>query len=269
MTRFAWWRLRAALVGLVLPVAAVFAGCTQSSQATSPRGTTVVVFLDLSASIRGEAKSLLERDLAGQIVPALSAGDRLVIVPINDRTLTEFHPLVDVTFPPRPPFNGWLDNMLRYHRQVKEVDEQIVRLREKVQSQVKEIFGGRFSSSQTDIFSSLLLAQKLFHRESRQKVLVLMSDMIEDYPPYRFERMTWKPGATEKLLSELEAKGLVPDLSGVCIYVSGASANSAEMAERIGAFWLAYFQRTGAAMDPSRYAHVLLHWPPAKSCSVG
>src|SRR2546425_1340935 len=135
-----------------------------------------------------------------------------------------------------------------------------------ISKRVANVFAKRFASKYTDIFSSLLLAQKLFYDETRRKVLILMSDMIEDSPPYNFEKVSWSPATTEKTLSELDAKGLIPKLAGVCIYVSGASAPSAELAENIGRFWYAYFRRAGADMEPSRYAHVLLHWPPSNSC---
>jgi len=155
---------------------------------------------------------------------------------------------------------------LKFNRSAKELDAQILLLKDKTRTEVANVFAKRFASQYTDIFSSLLLAQKLFYDETRRKVLVLMSDMIEDSPPYNFEKVSWSPATTEKTLSELDAKGLVPKLSGVCIYVSGASAPSAELAENIARFWHAYFRRTGADMDPSRYAHVLLHWPPSNAC---
>lgn len=244
------------------------AGCAPSSQATTPRGTDFVVFIDFSASMQGQDRALLEQDIVTHIIPSLSAGDRIVIAPINDKTLTDFHPLLDATFPPKPEFNGWLDNTLRHNRQVKENETQVVRLKETVRTQVAGIFARRSSSQYTDIFSSLIIAQKLFHNVSRRKVLVLMSDMIEDHPPYRFDRISWSPATNQKILSELDAQGSIPDLSGVCVYVSGVSAGSAELAGNIGHFWQAYFQRTKADLDPSRYAHVLLHWPPSKSCPV-
>ena len=78
----------------------------------------------------------------------------------------------------------------------------------------------------------------------------------------------WSPATAPKILSELDARGLIPDLSGACVYVAGVSARSADIAESIGHFWQAYFQRTGADMDLSRYAHVLLHWPPSKACPL-
>jgi len=254
----------------------LLSGCSRSPQAPAPRGTEhgtehgteVIIFVDFSDSTRKQDRALYEQAITNQILPSLSEGDRLLIAPINDKTLTEFHPLVEATLPPKPTFNGWMDNVLKYNRQVKEVDTQVVQLKETVLAQVADVFARRYPSPYTDIFSSLLIAQKLFHNEARRKVLVLMSDMIEDYGPYRFDKTAWGPDTNQKLLSELEAKGLIPDLSGICVYVSGVSAGSADLAENIGVFWQAYFQRTKADMDPSRYAHVLLHWPPSKSCSV-
>lgn len=261
--------LRIGLWALVLTLGGpLWAGCTQSSQATAPRGTEIVVFVDFSESVRKQGMALFEQDIENLIIPSLTAGDRLLMAPISDKTLTEFHPLVAAEFPPQPQFNGWMDNTLKYHRLVKDVDSQIVGLREKIRTQVSDILSKRYSSQYTDIFSSLLIAQKLFHHESRRKVLVLMSDMIEDYPPYRFEKVPWSSATNDKLLAELEEKGFIPDLSGVCVYVSGVSAGSAELAENIGRFWQAYFRRAKADMDPSRYAHVLLHWPPTKACQL-
>ncbi len=252
----------------VLVLLMMTTGCTSSSQATPPRGTGIVIFVDFSDSIRGETRALLEQDIKTRIIPSLSAGDRILIAPINDKTLTDFRPLLEATFPPKPEFNGWQDNVLSYNRRVKDIDTQVARLKKSIRDEVGHMFERGYSSQQTDIFSSLLIAQKLFHNEPRRKVLVLMSDMIEDYPPYRFQEISWSPATAPKILSELDARGLIPDLSGACVYVAGVSARSADIAESIGHFWQAYFQRTGADMDLSRYAHVLLHWPPSKACPL-
>jgi len=235
--------------------------------ATSP-GTAVIIFLDFSGSIKSGERALYQREIETQILPSLSAGDRLLMAPIHDKTLTEFRPLVQVILPAKPEFSGWRDNVLTYKRRVREVDAQVLDLKAKVKTEVADVLGRRYSSPYTDIFSSLLIAQKLFHSEARRKVLVLMSDMIEDTPEYNFEKIAWSPSAMERLLAELGTKALVPELPGVCVYVSGASAKSAALAENIARFWEAYFRRTGADMHPSRYAHVLLHWPPSQSCRL-
>ncbi len=255
-------------VGVLLLAAGIMGtGCSSSSSpASSGPGTEVVVFVDLSDSTQKKDRELYKRTIVEEILPTLTAGDRLLVAPINDKTLTEFRPFVDATFPPKPAFNGWLDNTLKYNRQMKQMDDRVAKLKDSIGTEVADALGGRYSSPYTDIFSSLLVTQKLFHNQRKQKVLVLMSDMIEDYPPYRFDHITWKPTTNETLLSDLDAKGLIPDLSGVCVYVSGVSARSPEVAENISSFWQAYFRRTKADMDHSRYAHILLHWPPATSC---
>jgi hypothetical protein len=258
------WALSAGL--LVLGALLLIAGCSSSVPPAAERGTAVVVFLDLSASIPAEDRGAFKREIETQIVPSLSPGDRLLIAPIHDKTLTEFRPFVEATLPAPPEFNGWMDNVLKHKRQVKEVNEQIVSLKEKIGTDVGRVFTKPHASPHTDILSSLLIAQKVFDKEPRRKVLVLMSDMIEDNPPYRFDQMAWKPDTTERILSDLDAKRLIPRLPDVCVYVSGVSAKSAEMAEHIGRFWYAYFKRAGADLESSRYAHVLLHWPPASSC---
>lgn len=234
--------------------------------AVASRGTAVIIFLDFSGSIKSNERALFQRAIETQIIPSLSAGDRLLIAPIHDKTLTEFRPLVQAILPAKREFSGWLDNVLKYNRQVKEVDAQVLDLKNKIKTEVADVLGRRYASPYTDIFSSLLIAQKLFHDEARRKVLVLMSDMIEDTPEYNFEKIAWSPSGVEKLLAELEAKAFIPKLHGVCVYVSGASAKTATLAQDIARFWEAYFRRTGADMHPSRYAHVLLHWPPSGSC---
>jgi hypothetical protein len=271
----AGWRNRrefavGVLIGLLL-VGSLFlvAGCRlPASTAAEPEGgTDYVVFLDLSQSIRPDDRALMKRALTDQIVPTLEAGDRLLIAPITDRTLTGFHPLVDETLPPMPLFNGWTDNLLKHKKQVKEVNARVPKAKEAIGKRIDAIFARRDASDRTDILSSLLLTEKLFHRVAQRKVLVLMSDMIEDYAPYRFQNVAWTPDATGNILDGLEKNGMIPNLSGVCVYVGGASANSPAQAEQIAAFWQAYFKRTGADMDMSRYAHVLLHWPPQDACA--
>jgi hypothetical protein len=165
-----------------------------------------------------------------------------------------------------PQFNGFVDNTLKHAQNVKETERIISTTRQQIKADVAQTFAKPLASRYTDIFSSLAMAEKYFDGDSRRKVVVLMSDMIEDNPPYKFDAMRWRPGDTGKLVNELAAKRLIPDLTGVCVYVSGASAADAALAGHISGFWQAYFTRAGADFDPARYAHVLLHWPPSKSC---
>jgi len=247
-------------------LSAFFAPAAVSVAAEAHPPTSVVVFIDYSGSIQGPARAGYRRELETSILPFLAAGDRLMVAPIHDKTLTGFRPLVEATLPPMPQFNGFVDNTLKHAKTVKETERAIATTREQLKADVAQAFAKPFASRYTDIFSSLGMAEKYFHGDPRHKVLILMSDMIEDNPPYKFDAMGWRPGDADKLLGEVTAKGLVPDLSDVCVYVGGASAPTASVASHIGRFWQGYFERAHADFDLSRYAHVLLHWPPSKSC---
>lgn len=260
------WRRAGLLALLALPALALAAGCTKSPQAAAPKGSAVVVFVDFSSSIGGNQRAGFKREIDKHILPWLQPGDSFLIAPIHDKTLTEFRPLVEAELPARPQFSGWANNVIKFNQATKETDARIIQVKETLRTESAHALSGSIKAQYTDIFSSLLLTEKLFSAETRHKVLILMSDMIEDSPPYAFDRMAWTPTTTEKILSELEARGAIADLKGVCVYVSGVSAPSAQLATNIGRFWEAYFKKAGADLHPSRYAHVLLHWPPATSC---
>jgi hypothetical protein len=259
-------RIAELLLLFALPALVLSAGCTKSTQAEVHRGTAVVIFVDFSDSIGGTDRSGFKRELEKQVLPWLQPGDSIMIAPITDKTLTEFRPLVEAELPGRPEFSGWVNNVMKFNKEKKETEARIIQVKQSLQTQTAEALTRKYQARYTDIFSSLLLAEKIYSAETRRKVLILMSDMIEDYPPYAFDRMTWTPATAQKLLAELESKRMIPDLSGVCVYVSGVSAPSAELARHIGSFWDAYFRKAKADLNPSRYAHVLLHWPPASSC---
>lgn len=235
----------------------------------SVTGTSVVVFIDFSGSINSTSRLSYRRELERDILPTLVPGDRIIIAAIHDKTLTAFRPLAEAELPVTPEFSGWSNNVLKYNRAVKDTEKEVARLRQDLRAEVNEIFSRSYASPYTDIFSSLAMAQKIFDGDARRKVLILMSDMIEDYPPYKFDAMTWKEETPGKLIGELAMKKQLADLSGVCVYVSGASAPRPQLAREIARFWESYFRRAGADFDASRYAHVLLHWPPSRSCARG
>ncbi|PYO21192.1 MAG: hypothetical protein DMD85_14940 [Candidatus Rokuibacteriota bacterium] len=264
--RLAWLLWLMALPALVL----ASASCTRSSQAAAGghEPTAVVIFVDFSDSVGGMDRTGFKREIDKLILPWLEPGDSFLIAPINDKTLTGFRPLVEAELPARPQFNGFMNNVMKFNREAKATEAKLVQVKETIRTQTGEALSKTSQARYTDIFSSLLLAEKLFSAEQRRKVLILMTDMIEDYPPYAFDRMAWAPQTTGKILRDLEGRKAIADLRGVCVYVSGVNAPTAEMATSIARFWEAYFWKAGADLHPSRYAHVLLHWPPPSTCRV-
>ena len=184
---------------------------------SAPNGTSVLVFIDFSGSIQSTSRAAYRRELERDILPTLAPGDRIVIAAIHDKTLTAFRQLTEATLPTTPEFNGWTKNVLKHQRHVKDTEKEVVRAREELNADVKDIFSRPYASPYTDIFSSLFIAQKIFDGDPRKKVLILMSDMIEDYPPYKFDGMKWKLDTTTRVLDELQAKRQIPDLTGVCV----------------------------------------------------
>jgi hypothetical protein len=244
----------------------VVADAGNAGAPAAERGTALVIFVDFSGSIQSGQRASFRREIEGQIMPSLGPGDRVVVAPIHDKTLTAFRPFAEVILPVKPVFSGWANNVIKFNQQAQASDAQFRALKEAFRVEVAEGLARAPASPHTDIFSSLIVTEKLFADERRRKVLLLMSDMIEDTPTYNFEKIRWGTDTTPRLLAELEAKRMVADLSGVCVYVSGASARTAELAQHIGRFWEAYFKQARADLDTSRYARVLLHWPPPKSC---
>ena len=193
-------RLRPHLPLLFLAAALAGTACFVASEAVDTAANEIIIFVDFSESIRGENMSLIQRDFAELILPSLEPGDRILVAPINEKTLTSFHPLIDASLPPKPEFNGWADNTLKYNKDVEVVEEEVARVREELATQVPKALAQGGSSLKTDIFSSLLMAEKLFDNEPTRKVLILMSDMIVDYPPYRFDKISWSSEKNTKMM---------------------------------------------------------------------
>src|SRR5436853_5724208 len=97
------------LLALTTPVLLLTTGCTPSVPAAVRHASAVVVFIDFSGSITGDERASYRREIESEILPSLSPGDRLLIAPIHDKTMTEFRPLVEITLPAKPEFSGWLN----------------------------------------------------------------------------------------------------------------------------------------------------------------
>src|SRR5919201_4723340 len=151
-----------------LLIGAMLVGPHAVAAAPAP-GTSIVVFIDFSGSIRGPERALYRMELEREILPALRPGDRIVVAPIHDRTLTGFRALAEATLPESPRFNGWFDNRLEYNRRVRSTEKELLDAREQLTRDVREAFSRPFSSAYTDIFSSLVMAQKIFSGDSRRK----------------------------------------------------------------------------------------------------
>jgi len=106
----------------------------------------------------------------------------------------------------------------------------------------------------------LNIADTIFHNEKRSKLLVILSDMIQDSKEFNFERSRITNSYTAKVIKHRRKQKMIPNLSGVKVYVAGASAKAAKKYRSIEKFWSSYFKVAGADFSSHRYGHTLLEF---------
>ena len=156
-------------VMLAATLALVTPAC-QTAPAQPPK--IVLVFMDVSASVRDFT---VYHDTWAKILGDLTDGDRLVLARISAETLTQFRPVLDREL---PAFNPFTDNKLVHEKKLKQIHQELVGALTQALAATR--------SPKTDILHTLTLAEKIFHDEKRRRILVLVSDMLEDSEEYNF-----------------------------------------------------------------------------------
>jgi hypothetical protein len=129
-----------------------------------------------------------------------------------------------------------------------------------VRQEVDRLLSRRKGTPYTEILNSLNIADTIFHNEKRKKVLVILSDMMQDSREYRFERIRVTDSFTRNVIRQRKRQNLVPDLAEVKVYVAGASAANSKKFRSIERFWSKYFDASGADYSTHRYGHSLLEF---------
>src|SRR3989442_14103579 len=104
--------LTAWVLVLMTQALVLMTGCGRSAPAAGQSGTAVVIFIDFSASVTGEDRASFRREIEAEILPSLSAGGRLLIAPIHDKSPTGLCSLVEATMAARPHLKRLLDEVL-------------------------------------------------------------------------------------------------------------------------------------------------------------
>jgi len=241
LMRFAPGRSSSAAV--VLLAAGLAIGTTACSGPLPER--FVVMFADGSCSVASRA---LYATAWSTVVTDLRPGDRVLLGRISADTYSMFEPIVDEVI----PRHDWMTNAL-----VAERKDTAVRAR--LRSRFAEL-DAQPCAARTPLLDAMAVAGKLFAGEARRGVLVVASDMLEDGERYRFDRMHLVPQTTERILQERRQGGMLPDLSGVTVYVTGAGGPSATVARQVEVFWQEFFRATGALLASGHYGPILLSY---------
>jgi hypothetical protein len=216
----------------------------------SPR--VIVVFVDMSGSTN-RARRTVYNEAFEKIYQSLNQGDRIVVGTITSRSFIEFKPVVDEEIPKQ---TIWVNRI--------QFEQNLAKAQKNIRKEVDRLLSRRKGTPYTEILNSLNIADTIFHSEKRQKILVILSDMVQDSKQYKFERAKVTNKYINNIIRYRQKQKLVPNLTDVKVYVAGASAADSRKFRSIEKFWARYFTATGADFSSHRYGHSLLEFEKEK-----
>jgi len=216
----------------------------------SPKNSrAMIILVDMSGSTN-QARGTVYREAFEKIYQNLGLGDRVMVGTITSRSYIDFKPTVDVEIPKQ---SIW-DNRLQFERNLSNT-------KEKIRREVNKLLSRKRGSPLTEILNSMNIADTIFHEEKeRQKILVILSDMIQDSKEYKFDKDKITDEYVNAVIRHRQGNNLMPNLTGVKVYVAGASAADSNKFRSIQTFWTRYFTESGADFSPHRYGHSLINF---------
>lgn len=214
-------------------------------------GTTKVILtlFDLSESTaRPDIRAAYVKAFK-RIIEVLKEGDSLLGACITERSIQQIDLPVEFE---HPIFRPSTDNPLLRSGERDEFEKRISSMKEERIKRVDELVIGKEGQPKilkTDIMSSVMLAANILKRyPERRRILVIFSDMIEDSESYNFERLKLTDKKIKEIIEKEKNRGMIPELNGVRVYITGAQARTLEMYNSIKKFWTEYFRVTGAEL---------------------
>jgi len=209
----------------------------------------IIIFVDMSDSAN-LARRTVCKEAFEKVYQNLRQGDRVVVGTITSRSYTEFKPTVDADIPKK---TIW-DNRLQF-------EKKLANTKEKIRGETHKLLSRERGTMLTEILDSLNIADIIFHDEKeREKILVLLSDMIEDSKECNFDKDKITDEYIDKVIRDRQKNKLIPNFTGVKVYVAGASAADSDKFRAVQAFWACYLTKRGADFSPHRYGHSLINF---------
>jgi hypothetical protein len=219
------------------------------SENSTQKPRVIIILVDMSDSAN-EARRTVCKEAFEKIYQNLRQGDRIVVGTITSHSYIEFKPTVDEEIPKK---TIW-DNRLQF-------EKKLANTKEKIRGETNKLLSRERGTMLTEILDSLNIADTIFHDEKeRQKILVILSDMIEDSKKYNFDKDKITDEYINNAISDRQKNNLMPNFTGVKIYVAGASADDSNKFRAIETFWTRYLTKSGADFSPHRYGHSLINF---------
>ncbi|MFQ5772519.1 MAG: hypothetical protein ACE5HX_18425 [bacterium] len=206
----------------------------------------IVVFVDMSGST-DRVRRTVYREAFEKIYQNLQQGDRIVVGAITGRSYIDFKPVVDAEIPKK---SIWVNRI--------QFEQNLAKTRENIRKEVNQLLSRKRGTPRTEILNSLNIAETIFHDEKREKVLVILSDMVQDSKEYNFDRLKVTDEYIANIIKHRKKQNLIPKLTNVKVYVAGASADNSKKFRSIEKFWTRYFSASGADFSTHRYGHSLI-----------
>lgn len=244
------WRLK--LLGLILLSSLLLLSHMNRSveafgkSENAKKSRVLVIFVDMSGSAN-LARRTVYREAFEKIYQNLGQGDRVMVGTITGRSYIDFKPAVDVKIPKK---SIWV-NRIQFERNLTET-------KEKIRREVGRLLSRKRGTQRTEILNSLNIAETIFHNEKRRKILVILSDMIQDSKEYNFDRVKVTDKYIDKVIRYRQKNNLIPSLTDVKVYVAGASGTDSNKFRSVEKFWVRYFAESGADFSHHRYGHSLI-----------
>jgi hypothetical protein len=208
----------------------------------------IAVFVDMSGSTN-QARRTVYQNAFEKIYQNLQQGDRIIVGTITGRSYIDFKPVVDAEIPKQ---SIWVNRI--------SFKQNLAKTKKDIKEEVKNLLSQKHGTPRTEIINSLNIADKIFHNEKRQKILILLSDMVQDSKEYNFDKVKVTDRYISQIIEVRQKQNLIPKLNNVKVYVAGASAADSKKFRAIERFWSKYFAVCGANFSSHRYGHSLIEF---------
>jgi hypothetical protein len=203
----------------------------------------VFVLVDASLTIpdlkdfRSAWKTLMDRAIGG---------DRVVIAVVSGHTGKKENSALTETGDRELPRKGWNDNPVMY-------DESLAAAKTLLNTDFETALG-KPRPDRTELLRSIRDASRYLGAEKkRQKILVILSDMLQDSAEYQFEKTLLSDTFTKNVIAKAQKELTLPDLRGVSIYTQVPGVAPPAKADQVERFWITYLSACGARLDQLTY----------------
>lgn len=193
----------------------------------------LIVFVDASQSTIQDRDAY--RHYLHELADQLKPGDRLFVFIISDQTRFSRGPVIKAELPSYDPISG------KEHAFKKSLAAKRQQLRAEIDS-VMTVLG---QSKWTEILDCFKLSAQYFSNSPSEKILVIMSDMVESNP-----QEDWESRLPDANSIKTKYKNYLTNLVDAKIIVAGAGSRNHDSARSlvIERFWQTFIAETGAKL---------------------